>query len=242
MLIIPAIDLKNGKVVRLLCGKYELETVYSDNPVKIAKKWEQDGARLMHIVDLDGALKGKPQNLDIVKDIIKNVKVELEFGGGVRDIDTVKKLLDLGISKIVVGTKAAEDSKFVKKLGKDFTKETVISIDAANGIVATRGWIKETKENAIDLAKKMQACGIRRINYTEISKDGTLSGPNIESIKKLLGAIDVSKMSLVASGGISSLDDIKQLKAFEPKGLIGVIVGKAIYENKINLKEAIQLC
>lgn len=238
MNIIPAIDIRGGKVVRLIQGAVELETVYSEAPLEIAEKWASFGVELIHVVDLDGALQGELKNLDIIKTIVKNIRPKVELGGGIRDEATIKRILDMGVDKAVIGTKAL-DEKFLDKIKTEFRDRIVVAIDASRGIVHTKGWVFVTKVKAIDLARKVEALGIKRINYTDISKDGTLQGPNIKSLKEILKATDIE---IVASGGIATMDDVRELKALEKDGLAGVIIGKALYENTIDLKEALKVC
>ncbi len=236
MLIIPAIDIKGGKVVRLKRGDFKEETIYSSNPLEIALKFVSLGARLIHIVDLEGALFGELKNISVVEEISKAVGVPIEFGGGVRDIETIVKILKKGVNKVVLGTKACEDEGFIKEALKDFRDRLIISIDERSGRVATDGWSIISSLKTLDLAKKMEGLGVKSLIYTDISKDGTLSGPNIKRIKTILGSV---KIPVVVCGGISSLEDIKKLKQLQPRGPSGVIIGKALYEGKINLKEAI---
>lgn len=238
MKVIPAIDIRGGKVVRLIQGAVGLETIYSDAPLEIAKEWASFGVDVIHIVDLDGAMEGSLKNLDIVKAIVKNVKPKIELGGGIRDEATIKTVLEMGVEKVVIGTKAL-DEKFLERVRDEFKERIVVSIDASRGIVHTKGWAFVTKVKAIDLAKKVEEIGIKRINYTDISKDGTLEGPNIKSLRELLKATNVE---VVASGGVSTIDDVKALRALEKDGLIGIIIGKALYENTIDLKEAMKIC
>ncbi|MBI5143898.1 MAG: 1-(5-phosphoribosyl)-5-[(5-phosphoribosylamino)methylideneamino]imidazole-4-carboxamide isomerase [Candidatus Omnitrophica bacterium] len=238
MKVIPAIDIRGGKVVRLIQGAVELETVYSEAPLEIAEKWASFGVDLIHVVDLDGAMEGTLKNLDIVKAIVKKIRPKIELGGGIRDEATISEVLDMGVDKVVIGTKAL-DEKFLDKIKDKFRERIVVAIDARGGIVHTKGWAFVTKVKAIDLAKKVEGLGIKRINYTDISKDGTLQGPNIKSLKELLKATHIE---IVASGGISTIEDVRGLKALEKNGLAGVIIGKALYENTIDLKEALKVC
>lgn len=238
MKVIPAIDIRGGKVVRLIQGDIGLETVYSDSPAETAAKWAAFGVELIHIVDLDGALEGSLKNFDLVKEIIKTIKTKVEFGGGIRDEATIKTALDAGVEKVVIGTRAL-DEKFLEKAAAKFKDKIVVAIDAREGAVYAKGWVFKTKVSAIDMAKKMEGLGVRCINYTDISKDGTLEGPNLKSLQRLLKA---TKVDIVASGGISTIDDVKNLKALEKDGLVGIIIGKALYENTIDLKEAIRVC
>lgn len=238
MKIIPAIDIRNGKVVRLIQGAVELETVYSDSPLAMAQAWASYGVELIHIVDLDGALEGELKNLEIVKEIVKSVKSKVELGGGIRDEAAVRAVLDAGVDKVIIGTKAL-DEKFIETIEKEFKDRIIISVDADRGVVRTKGWLFATKIKAVELAKKMESLGIKRINYTDISKDGTLEGPNIKSLQELLKA---TKIDVVAAGGISTIDDVNRLKPLEKDGLVGIVIGKALYENTIDLKEAIMVC
>lgn len=238
MKVIPAIDIRGGKVVRLAQGRAEYETVYFDSPVDVARMWVADGAELIHVVDLDGAIEGKPRNLRLVKEIVDKAKAKVEFGGGVRDEGTVQELIDSGVEKIVVGTRALEE-EFISKISKKFGDKIVVGVDAKDGMVLTRGWLFKTQINAVDLAKRMSGLGIRTINYTDISRDGMLKGPNVESLKKML---KVKGVDIVASGGVSTIGDVMKLKALESSGLKGMIIGKALYEKAIDLKEAIRIC
>ncbi|MDD5495728.1 MAG: 1-(5-phosphoribosyl)-5-[(5-phosphoribosylamino)methylideneamino]imidazole-4-carboxamide isomerase [Candidatus Omnitrophica bacterium] len=238
MKVIPAIDIRGGKVVRLRQGSINEETVYSDSPLETAEHWSSYGVEMIHIVDLDGAFEGRLKNLDIVRDIAKRVKAKIELGGGIRDESAIRKALDAGISKVVIGTRAL-DGDFLKKLDKEMKGSLVVGIDARRGIVHTKGWVFKTRMKAVDLAKNIEAEGIRTINYTDISKDGMMEGPSLNSIKEILKAVDID---VVASGGISSMEDVKNLKALEKDGLCGMIIGKALYENTIDLKEAIRVC
>ena len=237
MLIIPAIDLIDGKVVRLVQGRRD-KKIYSKDPVKTAKHWERQGAKLIHVVDLDGATTGVPKNLSFVKEIIKNTNVPLQFGGGVRKIETIASLLDCGIWRVVLGTKAAEDVAFLKKAFKTFKKKIIVSIDALGGRLQVRGWRVSCKNiNVIDFANALKEIGFQRIIFTDTSKDGTLKGPNIREIKKLFKE---TKLKVIASGGVSSLEDLYKLKLLEKQGLSGVIVGKALYEGEFTLTQALK--
>jgi phosphoribosylformimino-5-aminoimidazole carboxamide ribotide isomerase len=240
MLIIPAIDIKDGKVVRLTQGRFDKAiNVYADEPVKVAEKWAAQGAQLIHIVDLDGAAVGRPRNLDKVKQIIEAVKTPVEFGGGVRNIDTIKELLDAGISRVILGTKAVEDRAFLEEAFRRFKNKVIISIDAKSGHILTKGW-KESFEGieVLEFARQLKSLGFSELIYTDILKDGTLKGPNIEAISDLLKKAGIG---VVASGGISSLVDIGKLKSLEKEGVTGVIIGKALYEGKFTLQEALRL-
>lgn len=236
MLIIPAIDLKAGKVVRLFQGKFDCKKVYSDDPVKIAKDWARQGAKFLHIVDLDGALHGAPKNLKVLKEIIKQAGIGVEFGGGVRSMETISKLLGLGVERVILGTKAAGDEKFLKKAWKKFGKKIIVSIDAKRGHVLTQGWNRAASKTTLDFARQLKKIGFKQVIYTDVSRDGTLAGPNIPGIKELLSA---SGLNVIASGGVSGLEDLVKLNKLKTRGLAGVIVGKALYEGKFTLAEAL---
>jgi phosphoribosylformimino-5-aminoimidazole carboxamide ribotide isomerase len=238
MILMPAIDIRGGKVVRLSQGEFSRETVYSDSPIDVAKKWESFGAEMIHIVDLDGALEGKARNLDIVGRIARSVKSKIELGGGIRDEDTIRRAIDAGVEKVVVGTKAL-DQKFLELIAKAFGDKIVVGIDARDGMVHTKGWVFKTETLAVELAGRISSAGISTVNYTDISKDGMLEGPNIDSLRKL---ISQTKLNVVAAGGISGIEDIIKLKALEVEGLKGMIVGKALYEGKLDLAMAIEIC
>ena len=239
MIVIPAIDIKGGRVVRLTQGAADKETVYSDSPVEMAQEWASFGAGILHIVDLDGALQGEPKNLRIVKEIVKAVDVKIELGGGIRDIETIERVLDTGVQKVCVGTKAI-DRKFLAAVSKsDFREMVVVSVDAREGLVHTKGWVEKTNVTAADLVMEVAKFGITTVNYTDISKDGMLEGPNITSLK---GLLSIARLDIIASGGITTIEDVKKLKALEKEGLKGMIIGKALYEGKIDLGEAIKIC
>lgn len=238
MIAIPAIDIRGGKVVRLSQGKFSAETVYSDSPVDMARKWEAAGAEMIHIVDLDGAAEGRPANIGLVRMISKAVKAKLELGGGIRNEVYIQQAIDAGVSKVVIGTKAL-DQEFLGAVVKKFGSSIVVGIDACEGFVCTRGWMVTTKANAVDLAKQVESAGVKTINYTDISKDGMLAGPNIDSVVEL---IEATKVDVVLAGGISGINDIRRLKTIPGRGLKGVIIGKALYEGRVDLKEAIEAC
>lgn len=238
MKVIPAIDIKGGKVVRLLQGDYAKETVYSDSPLDFARKWDGCGASMIHIVDLDGALEGKLKNEEVVRRIASEVKADIELGGGIRDEATIESVLEAGVKRVVLGTSALDEG-FVKRMGWRFGKKIIVGIDAKDGIMRTKGWIQKTNFKAVDFARRLEDTGIGGIIYTDISRDGMLEGPNIAELEAMLKA---TSLGVVASGGVSTLEDITELKALESRGLVGVIVGKALYDGKIDLVRAIQLC
>jgi phosphoribosylformimino-5-aminoimidazole carboxamide ribotide isomerase len=241
MKVIPAIDIRYGKVVRLIQGDVECETIYSESPLKMAQMWASFGVELIHIVDLDGAIEGRPRNLEIVKKIAKGIKAKVELGGGIRGEATIKEVLDSGIEKVVIGTRALDESFLAAAAGK-FKERIVASIDADRGIVHTKGWVFRTRTRALDLAASIKKTGIRTINYTDISKDGTLAGPNLNSLRQLIRSRPMKGMEIIAAGGISTINDVRNLKALEPSGLKGIIIGKALYENTIDLREAMRVC
>lgn len=237
--VIPAIDIKGGKVVRLKQGKAEHETVYFDSPMEAARKWIRTGVDLIHVVDLDGAIEGNFRNLPLIKDMAKNISAKIELGGGLRDEGIIKEVLDAGVEKVVLGTRAL-DERFLSDCVKKFGAEKIVAgIDAKNGIVYTKGWALKTKIKAVDLVQKMADSGIKTINYTDIARDGMMAGPNIKSLMDIL---EVSHANIVASGGVSTINDVKKLKGLEVYGLSGMIIGKALYENTIDLGEAIKIC
>lgn len=236
MLVIPAIDLKGGKCVRLLQGMEDAITAYSDDPVSTAGKWEASGAKLLHVVDLDGAFTGNQKNLDAVKQIRDAVGMDIELGGGIRDLKRIDMLFSLGINMVILGTIAVENPEIVKEACKKYPDRVLVGIDARDGLVAVKGWVEMTQVKAKDLAFQMQGLGAAGIIYTDISKDGMMTGPNIEATRNMVEALNTP---VIASGGVSSLEDIKKLS--EIKGLKGAITGKAIYSGKLDLKEAIRL-
>ena len=233
MIILPAIDLKNQKAIRLIQGDFKQETVYSNDPIALAKSFELSGAKYLHIVDLDGAKVGDMLNLNIIKDIVDQTSLKIEVGGGIRSLDRIEKLLSYGVSEVIVGSVAVEDEALLAKMIKTYPNKIIVSIDAKNGYVLTRGWQKDSQIKVIEFAKKLEELGIKKIVYTDVSKDGMLEGPSFEHYEQLLKE---TKLKVIASGGVSSIDDLKRLNRMS---LYGAIVGKAIYEKKVDLKEAI---
>lgn len=239
MLIIPAIDLQDGAVVRLYQGRYEDKKIYSQDPLTVAKQWESQGAELIHIVDLDGALRGVPKNIALLKRILQAVRVPIEFGGGLRDIEMIRSLLAEGIQRVVLGTKAAQDQEFLSKIFKEFKDRVIVSIDVKEEKVAVKGWKEDCRDtNLIEFAQALKITGFSRLIYTDILRDGTLSGPNIKGIEGLLSK---TGLKIIASGGISSLADIAGLKELEKQGLEAVIIGRALYEGRFSLPQALKL-
>jgi phosphoribosylformimino-5-aminoimidazole carboxamide ribotide isomerase len=237
MIVIPAIDLKNGLCVRLLQGRKSDMTVYNENPVEMARQFAAAGAEMIHVVDLDGAFNEVDSpNRAVVRQIVEAVDVPIEFGGGVRTIDDVRELCDAGLARVVLGTLAAEASDAVKQFVDKFSSQICVGIDARDGRVMTRGWEAATPLLAVDLARSIAECGVERIIYTDIARDGTLGGPNIQ---QTLAVAEAANVRVTASGGVSSLDDIKRLRDAGDSRLDSVIVGKALYEGKFKLEEAI---
>jgi len=244
MLIIPAIDLKSGKVVRLYQGDYNKEKIYSEDPAEVAEYWQGQGAKLIHLVDLDGARSGSPENLDTAGKIIKAIKIPVEFGGGARNEETVKKILDAGASRVVLGTVALEDRNLLKKLINQYRQKVIVSVDVGkDGAVASRGWTESVSgENSLaNFIKSLAGIGVKELIYTDIERDGTLDGARHEQLADYMRLFKMYNIAIIMAGGVSSLADIKALKKLENHGLAGIIVGKALYEKKFTLKEAIDL-
>jgi phosphoribosylformimino-5-aminoimidazole carboxamide ribotide isomerase len=237
MEVIPAIDLLDGKCVRLYQGDYAQSEIFHDNPVAVARSWEEQGATRLHVVDLDGAKAGKSTNLSVIEAIVGAISIPVQVGGGIRDRDSLVRLLNLGIQRGILGTVAVEKPELVTQLCQEFPQQVVVGIDARSGKVATRGWLETSSIQAIDLAQRMAQAGAAAIIYTDIHRDGTMSGPNMEALRELASHIEIP---VIASGGISSLTDLLSLLALEPIGVTGVIVGKAIYTGDVNLQEAVQ--
>jgi phosphoribosylformimino-5-aminoimidazole carboxamide ribotide isomerase len=238
MIVIPAIDLKEGKCVRLEQGLMERDTVFNDDPGAQARAWQDQGAQLLHIVDLDGAFAGEPKNRGAVEAIVRAVTIPTQLGGGIRDIPTIEAYLDMGIDRVIIGTAAQRNPELVKEACAKFPGRIVVGIDAMNGLVAVQGWAEVTGVTAVELAKQFEGYGVAAIVYTDISRDGMLQGPNIEATKALAEAMSIP---VIASGGVSSLQDIKNLMAVQSSGVTGVITGKAIYTGALNLAEAIRI-
>ncbi len=249
MLVIPAIDLRGGHCVRLYQGKLEEEEIYSKDPVFIAKLWQTESAKRIHIIDLDGAFAGVMRNFDLIEKIRQAVNVPLEVGGGIRNIKTAEKLVKIGIDKIILGTSLIYNPKLVEQMVNKYKKKIMVSIDAVDGKVAIAGWKEVTAVSIDEILELIKKLGIEEIVYTDIKKDGTLEGPNFAAIKQVCTSFSSSGLSVskslgegvIASGGITSLEDVKKLKELEPLGLEGIIIGKALYTEKIKLGEAIKL-
>ena len=239
MIIFPAIDIKNGKVVRLLQGEFDKITEYANDPAEMAKTWASKGAQWLHVVDLDGAQTGKITNLESIKAITSAINIPVEMGGGIQTREDVETLIDAGISRIILGTKVFEDLDFLKEV-LSFAKDKIaVSLDCKDGMIAKRGWTETTNINAVDFAKQLEELGVQCLIYTDIATDGMLTGPNIPALEELLDAVNIP---VIASGGVSNLDDIRKLAELTPRGLLGAITGKAIYEGTLNLEDALKLC
>jgi len=235
-IIYPAIDIRGGKCVRLFQGDYAQETVYADSPLTMAKQWVEQGAAWVHLVDLDGAKQGKPANAEIIKEIARTIAVPVQVGGGIRTEAQIADYLEAGVARVIVGTAAIEDEPFTRGILPKYGDKIAIGLDCRNGMVATRGWLNTTDVFATELAKRLVSYGAKTFIYTDIARDGTLNGPNVEEIAAL--AVATGK-SVIASGGVSNLDDLLALSAHEQAGVSGAIVGKALYTDAFTLEEAL---
>jgi len=233
MLIFPAIDLQGGRCVRLTQGDFARSLEFSDDPAAVARRWQDDGARWLHVVDLDGARAGAPQNLEAIKDIRAAVSMSMEVGGGLRSLESVAALFDLGISRAILGTAALKDRAFLQACLARWGDAIAVGLDARDGLVATDGWLETSTTSALTLAQELAAEGVARFIYTDIARDGMLSGPNLKSLAQLQAAID---RPVIASGGVSSLDDLRALAELDVEG---AIVGRALYTGEVKLAEAI---
>ena len=237
MIIIPAIDLRGGRCVRLTQGQASAETVYSENPVAVAKQWYEAGAEMIHIVNLDGAMNlDDSKNIRVMSDILYQINLPIQFGGGVRALDEVQRLDELGVTRIVVGTAAIENPQLLQALLDDFGSTIVVGIDAREGKVALRGWQKTADMTAVDLALKVADMGVERIVYTDIARDGMLSGINLDATREIA---ELSGLKVTASGGVATLEDIYAVKELEEFGVDSLIIGKALYEGVFTLEEAL---
>jgi phosphoribosylformimino-5-aminoimidazole carboxamide ribotide isomerase len=237
MLIIPALDIKDGHCVRLKQGKMSESTVFSEDPVGMAKHWQAEGARRLHLIDLNGAAAGKPKNEPVIRAILKGLgeSVPVQLGGGIRDLDTIERYLDLGVSFVIIGTAAVKNPGFLQDACTAFSGHVIVALDARDGKVAVEGWSKMTGHDVVDLAKKFQDYGVEAIIYTDIGRDGMLTGVNINATRKLAHEL---RVPVIASGGLTSLDDIQALCAVEGEGISGVVTGRAIYQGTLDFKKA----
>lgn len=236
MILFPAIDIRNGRCVRLTEGKFECETVFAEDPAEMAVRWADAGAEYLHVVDLDGALAGQSSNTEVIKRILAKVKIPVQVGGGIRTLANIEKMLALGVTRVILGSVAVRDPELVREACQKFPGQVVVGIDAKNGEVAVEGWGIGGGIGAVELAKKMAAVGVEHIIFTDISRDGMLSGVNVEATAELA---KTSGIKVIASGGVSSLADIKALQLHEADGIEGCIIGKAIYTGALDLKEAL---
>ncbi|MDI6799072.1 MAG: 1-(5-phosphoribosyl)-5-[(5-phosphoribosylamino)methylideneamino]imidazole-4-carboxamide isomerase [Actinomycetota bacterium] len=237
MIIYPAIDLKSGKCVRLCQGKMDEVTVYSDDPKEVAKRWQREGAEYIHVVDLDGAVTGAPKNLSLLGEIVMATKVPVQFGGGLRSLDVIDKVFEMGVSRAVVGTALIKDEAMLKGACSIYPGRIAVGLDVRFGYVAVSGWEEETKVLAVDLIGRLEELGVARIIYTDIMVDGTLKGPNLAAIESVAKSTNVP---IIASGGVASLQDLADLAGLSPLGVEGAIVGKALYAGAFTLKEALE--
>lgn len=240
MLLIPAIDLKEGRCVRLKQGLMEQATVFSDSPAEMALHWRNQGARRLHLVDLNGAFAGVPQNFPAIKEILAAVAkdIPVQLGGGIRDLDIIEKYLDLGLTDVIIGTAAVKNPEFVREACKEFPGQIIVGLDAKDGMVAIDGWATVTEHHVVDLAQRFEDDGVNSIIYTDIGRDGMMSGVNIEATVKLAQSVNIP---IIASGGLTNLDDIRALCAVENEGVSGAITGRAIYEGSIDFAQAQKL-
>jgi len=238
MIIIPAVDVKNGRCVRLSQGRRDTETIFSDDPAAMAKRWEEEGAEIIHVVDLDGAFEKRPQNLDSIRNILETVNASVQVGGGIRDKKTIGLYLRLGVKRVIIGTEAIRNPKLVEDACRIYPDQIVVGIDARNGMVAIEGWTQTTQTKAVDLAKRFEDCGVSAINFTDIHRDGMQTGPNITETRRIAEAVSIP---VVASGGVSTINDIINLLPLEAIGVKGVITGKALYSGTLNLAAALKI-
>lgn len=238
MEIIPAIDMMDGKCVRLVQGRFDQSTVFSDDPVDAAKRWVDEGAGRLHLVDLNGSRFGAPQETRTISRIIDAVNIPVQLGGGIRTLEIAQNMIDLGVDRVILGTSAALDFAVAESIFRQLGDKAVLGVDAKDGYVAVKGWTEITAEAAVEFGRKMQDMGAKRIIYTDISRDGMLKGVNIPAVKQMAESVD---MAVIASGGVSSIDDIEKLKAIECAGIEGVIVGKALYTGDLTLTDAITI-
>lgn len=235
MRLYPAIDIRQGRCVRLVQGLFDRATVYSDTPADMARRWRLQGAAYLHVVDLDGARTGAGANRAAIRSVVEAVDIPVQLGGGIRTRQTARGLLELGVSRVIIGTKAAERPEFLRELVDEFGPERVAAgVDARDGLVAVEGWERTSCLSAAELCLKVKEYGVRHVIYTDIARDGTLTGPNVAAVKKLT---EETGLDIIASGGVSSMED---LQALDEAGIRGVIVGKALYENRVDLREAVR--
>lgn len=234
MIIYPAIDMKDQSCVRLQQGAYDKMTVYEKDPVKVAKRWESIGGEILHLVDLDGARNGNRVNEPVVREILENINIPVQLGGGIRDTEAVNLFLDLGVSRVIIGTAALKNPTWIKETIETYGDRIIVGIDAIDGWIATDGWESVSQVRAVDYIKELESYGLSRIVYTDIKKDGMLSGPNFQMYEELMKEVS---LEIIASGGVTTLEDIKKLKEMN---LYGAIIGKALYDGELTLEEALK--
>ena len=234
--ILPAIDLRDGKCVRLVRGDYAQETIYNDNPVVVARQWESEGARRLHLVDLDGAREGKPINTQVIGEIARAIAVPVQLGGGLRTQEDIQSTLDAGVERCIIGTRAIENADWARQMFAQFGENLILGIDARDGMVATAGWLETSQTSSVEFAQRMESLGCRRMVFTDIARDGTLAGPNLEALERVAQSVNIP---VIASGGVAKSDDVNAIKRIH--NVEGVIVGKALYEKTANLHEMLNL-
>src|SRR4029079_3204802 len=235
MLIIPAIDLKDGRCVRLRQGDMAAETIYSADVTEVAGRWQQKGAGLIHVVDLNGAVDGEPKNLPHIESVMKTVRVKVQVGGGIRTIETIRRYLNAGVSRVVLGTAALMNRALLDLAFQEFPQRIVLGLDARDGRIAVKGWTSVSDVKAIDLLKELSGCAIAAVVYTDIARDGMLNGPNVPALKEI---VECSSFPVIASGGITRLEDLQAIRSLGPR-IEGAIVGKALYDDKLDLRDAV---
>lgn len=236
MIVIPAIDLKKGKCVRLLQGRMESETVYGEDPVAVARRWQAEGARRLHVVDLDGAVAGRPVHRSLIEEMARSVEIPIEVGGGIRDLATIETYLAGGVRWVILGTVAMEDPSLVTEAARRFPGRVILGVDARGGMVAVQGWQRVASREAAEVAKAFEGTSLSAVIFTDIERDGTEKGVNWERTRAFARSISIP---VIASGGVSGISDIRTLREMEPEGVIGVIVGKALYSGRLDLREAL---
>jgi phosphoribosylformimino-5-aminoimidazole carboxamide ribotide isomerase len=234
VLVLPAVDIRGGRCVRLIQGAADQERVYADDPVAAARRWEAEGASWVHVVDLDGAFAGMPRNADVIVRLIAALRIPVQVGGGVRTLEAVERLLGQGAARVVLGTAAVTSPEVLREACRRFGDRIAVAIDARDGNVATEGWVRTTAEPARAVASRMVRAGVRRLIYTDIGRDGMLAGPDPAAFEAILQAVDVP---VIASGGVASVEGLHTLRSLEPQGLEGVIVGRALYEGRVRLRD-----
>lgn len=237
MIVLPAIDLREGQCVRLIQGDPRYTTVYSDDPIRMAQQWEERGAEILHLVDLDGAFVGAPQNLKVVKKISRAVSIPMQLGGGIRSIEMIEKVMDAGVERVILGTAAIAEPDLVQEACRLFGERIAVGIDSKDGLVAVEGWESTVEKTFLELGQEVKSWGVKRIIFTDTRRDGMMQGPNIESTRAIA---EKTGLKVIAAGGVSCLDDLIAIKELEAIGVEGVIVGKALYQGTVKLEEAIK--